>query len=621
MRRGHRHTSSALARIVCTLALRDTLASHKKVHSNNSFSIAVRVPNELLNDYIGAAGDLMKILPGVKEIEACAATRGHRGIIDYNDVTSTLRLADRVLAIFDQASSIPRALLAAVDDVIDTAPIDAATIARAVRLLDDRVFPVADIEKMLVYPIAEVLDAIRPGRDVEEALERLRDAHRGTDTTGDPPPVEELHGYGAAAGWARDLSEDLGGWRRGRIPWSEIDAGLLLSGPPGVGKTMFAKSVAKSAGVSFVASSLAQWQSRGHLGDLLGAMRATFAEAAAKSPCILLLDEFDSIGDRTRFDDRNAQYCTEVVAGLLECLDGVDRREGIVVIGACNHPDLIDAALLRPGRLGTHIRVGLPDAAARAAILRSYLPDHVTARQLDEAARECDGVTSADLAHAAKGARRLARRRGEEPSIDDLRANLPPVTPIEGELRERIAIHEAGHAAVGLALDVGALTGVVVRKGFSQNAGIGGGTVFEPNKRLPSSTYFLDQIAMNLGGMAAEIVIYGEHLEGSGGGAGSDLHNAADLATIMVAQIGMGGTLNHFRANTPEEREKIRRSLPAVNRQVEQTLATQLERAKAIVRANLAFLRELAAVLDREGGVDGDKARALFYKKGVSDAA
>lgn len=621
MRRDHRHTSSALARIVCTLALRDTLAKHKKVHSNNGFSIAVRVPHELLNDYIGAAGDLMKVLPAVKEIMACAPSVSHRGMIDYRDVTSTLRLADRVLAIFDQASSIPRGILAAVDEVIDVAPIDAATIARAVYLLDDREFPVADIEKMMVHPITEVLDAIRPGRDAEEALERLREAHRGTDKADDPPPVEELHGYGAASVWARDLSQDLDVWRRGQIPWSEIDAGLLLSGPPGVGKTMFARSVAKSAGASFLASSLAQWQSRGHLGDLLGAMRATFAEAAAKSPCILLLDEFDSIGDRTRFDERNAQYCTEVVAGLLECLDGVHRREGIVVIGACNHPHLIDAALLRPGRLGTHVRVGLPDAAARAAILRSYLPDQVTARQLDEAARECDGVTGADLAHAAKSARRLARRRGEEPSIDDLRAALPPVTPIEGELRERIAIHEAGHAAVGLALDVGALTGVVVRKGFTQNAGVGGGTVFEPNERLPSSTYFLDQIAMNLGGMAAEIVIYGEHLEGSGGGAGSDLHNAADLATIMVAQTGMGGTLNYFRANTPEEREKIRRSLPAVNRQVEQTLATQLERAKAIVGAKLRFLRELAAVLDRESGVDGEQARALFYRNGVSDAA
>lgn len=621
MRRGHRHTSSALARIACTLALRDTLASHKKVHSNNSFSIAVRVPDELLNDYIGAAGDLMKILPGVKDIEVCATTVGHRGKIDYSDVTSTLRLADRVLAIFDQAASIPRGILAAVDDVIDAAPIDAPTIARAVRLLDDREFPVDDIEKMLVYPIAEVLGAIRPGRGVEEALERLRDAHRRTDTSNDPPPVEALHGFGPAASWACDLAEDLDAWRRGRITWSEIDAGLLLSGPPGVGKTMFAKSVAKSAGVSFVASSLAQWQSRGHLGDLLGAMRGTFAEAAAKSPCILLLDEFDSIGDRTRFDERNAQYCTEVVAGLLECLDGIDRREGIVVIGACNHPHLIDAALLRPGRLGTHIRVGLPDAAARAAILRSYLPDHVSAGQLDEAARECDGVTGADLAHAAKAARRLARRRGEEPNIDDLVASLPPVTPIEGELRARIAVHEAGHAAVGLALDVGVLTGVVVRKGFTQTTGVGGGTIFEPTNRLPSSSYFLDQIAINLGGMAAEIVIHDQHLEGSGGGAGSDLHNAADLATIMVAQIGMGGTLNHFRANTPEEREKIRRSLPAVNKQVEQTLTTQLERAKAIVRANLAFVRELAAILDREGGVDGDQARALFEARASSNAA
>ncbi|WP_442137001.1 AAA family ATPase [Rhizobium leguminosarum] len=621
MRNRHRNASSAFARITCTLTLRETLASWKNLQENSSFSLAVRVPNELLDDYVGAASDVLKVMPGVEDFEICTPAIATRGKIDFSEVTSTLRLAKRALILLDQTTPAPRAILAAVDEVVDVLPIAATTIVRAVHLLEEREYPIDVVEKMLAYPIAEVLGAIRPGRDAEQALERLREAHRRTDSSEDPPPVEELHGYGDAAKWVRDLSIDMDAWRKGVVPWSEIDAGLLLSGPPGVGKSMFAKAAAKSCGAAFLASSVAQWQSRGHLGDLLGAMRATFAEAATKAPCILLIDEFDSIGDRTRFSNRDAQYCTEVVAGLLECLDGVHRREGIIVIGACNHPQTIDAALLRPGRLGTHIRVGLPDAAARTAILRGYLPNCPGDHQLVEVARECDGFSGADLAHAAKAAHRLARRRGEDPTVADLIASLPPMTPIEGEMRKRIALHEAGHVAVGLALDIGALTGVVVRKGFRDNAPVGGGAVFETTRRLPTRPYFLDAIAMSLGGMAAEIVLHGEHLEGSGGSSGSDLHKAADIATIMVTQIGMGQTLNHFKADTPEARERLRRSIPAINRQVEKTLATQLERAKDIVRENIDFARELAAILDKEGAVDGERATALFLSEEKSDAS
>lgn len=614
MRKGLEKTS-AVAKITCTLALKDTLKDTKNIIENKAFSVVVRVPHELLKEFVGAATDLPKIMPGVEDIEVCEAIKGLKGGVDFSEIDSALRLADRVLIVVRRELPLPRTVLAAVDAVIDVDPIGAETIARAVCLLDDRDFPVDQIERMLAYPIADVLAAIRPGRDADFTLKRLREAHSRRDISDDPPPIEHLHGYGIAEDWARNLASDLDAWRRGAIPWSEIDAGLLLSGPSGVGKSMFAKAVAKSCGMSLMASSLAQWQSRGHLGDLLQAMRATFEEAAAKAPCVLLLDEFDSIGDRARFDDRSAQYCTEVVSGLLECLDGVGRRDGIVVIGACNHPQRIDAALLRPGRLGTHIRVSLPDSSARTRILRGFLPEELSDQQIAQAAFECDGFSGADLANVAKGALRLARRRGGALNADDLRAALPPATPIKGEMRRRIAVHEAGHAAVGLALDVGELTGVVVRHAFRQNSPVGGGTVFEDSVRLRNSQYFLDTIAMGLGGMAAEIVVYGEHLDGSGGGLGSDLHGAADQATAMIAQAGMGSKLGHFNARDQIEREALRRALPALNGQVEQILDTQLARAMDIVRKRLDFVGELADILDLEGAVDGDRARALFRYK------
>lgn len=98
-------------------------------------------------------------------------------------------------------------------------------------------------------------------------------------------------------------------------------------------------------------------------------MRAAFDEARAKAPSIMFLDEVDSVGDREKFSDHNAQYCTEVVNALLECIDGAEGREGVVVVGACNHPDKIDAALTRVGRLDRHIRIHLSDAKGREGIL------------------------------------------------------------------------------------------------------------------------------------------------------------------------------------------------------------------------------------------------------------
>ncbi|WP_064815621.1 MULTISPECIES: AAA family ATPase [unclassified Rhizobium] len=397
MRRKSDEGVSALARIACAISLRETLTEAKKLHENGNFAYVVRVPLELSKDYVAAAADLAEMLPGVKAFEVAAPFQTSRGKTDFGDVTTAIRNFERVLVFVPENLSIPRSVFAASDIVVDAKPIDGPIVAQALRLLDGQEYPTAAIEEMLSYPIADVVGAFRPGRTADETLARLKEAHRRYASLDDPPRVEELHGYGAAAEWALDLAADLDAWRRGNIPWAELDSGLLLSGPPGVGKSMFAKAAAKSCGVAFVASSLAQWQSRGHLGDLLGAMRATFAEAASKSPCILLLDEFDSVGDRTTFRKEEKQYCTEVIAGLLECLDGVMRREGIVVIGACDHPDTIDDALLRPGRLGTHIRIGLPDADARRGILGWHLRGVIDDAQVAAIAAECEGFSGGIL--------------------------------------------------------------------------------------------------------------------------------------------------------------------------------------------------------------------------------
>ncbi|MCK3776664.1 ATP-binding protein [Ensifer sesbaniae] len=146
-----------------------------------------------------------------------------------------------------------------------------------------------------------------------------------------------MYGYGGAKEWGLELAQDLIDWQRGRIDWSEVDTGIVLSGPPGVGKTQFAAALARQCSVPIIAASLARWQARGHLGDLLKAMRSDFDKAKESAPCILFCDELDSFGDRNSFSADNKDYSTQVVNGFLEHLDGLDGREGVVVIGATNN--------------------------------------------------------------------------------------------------------------------------------------------------------------------------------------------------------------------------------------------------------------------------------------------
>lgn len=150
---------------------------------------------------------------------------------------------------------------------------------------------------------------------------------------------------------ATRLVADMAGWRAGRVAWSEMTRSLLIHGAPGTGKTWLARAIAGSAGLPLIAASLGDWQSAGHLGDLLREMRATFARARAAAPCVLFLDELDAAGSRGSDDRHASTYRAQVIAGLLEQLDGVLGLEGVLVLAATNDPGAIDAALRRPGRL------------------------------------------------------------------------------------------------------------------------------------------------------------------------------------------------------------------------------------------------------------------------------
>lgn len=512
---------------------------------------------------------------------------------------------------------IPAGIKVAVDSILDLAPICARELRIAARVVLKMRMTEEQALQLLKYPKEHMWIALRSERSLDDILRRMASLHREEEPAGKPKPVPAsgslagMHGYGRAKEWGLQLARDLYAWSIGTIPWDDVDKGLVLNGPPGVGKTVFAKALAAECGVELVAGSLGQWQAAGHLGDTLKAMRTSFAKAKMAAPSILFIDEIDSFGDRSKFAPDNKDYSTQVVNALLEQIDGIEGREGVVIIGATNNLENIDHAILRSGRLDRLIEIGMPNAADRIAILAAHLKSDLAADDLEVLKVATHDMSGADLAKAAREARRIARQARRPVCLEDVRASLPPTVKIEGEMRRFIAVHESGHTLVGTRLKHGFFIGTTIVDAISaQNASSQGGAAYfdMPLIARRDRQFYCDQIAVMLAGIAAEEVVFGAFADGGS----SDLAAATRIATLLESRFGMGGTLRHSLAAEDAELERLRQFDRHLSERVHRTMQEEFERAKTILLEGRQLLDEIANELIEVGSLTPDRLAELM---------
>ena len=327
--------------------------------------------------------------------------------------------------------------------------------------------------------------------------------------------------------------------------------GVLLAGPPGTGKTLLAKALAGESGSAYIAIVGSDFSDK-FLGNGISKVKKLFKTARANAPCVIFIDEIDGIGRRSPDDDAASMENNRIINALLSELDGFTAADQVVVLGATNHPENVDAALLREGRFDRKCTLALPPLNDRKELFELYARNvPIAGTDFTALARRTTGLSPAAIAATVMAAARLAARDSADvveqhhflAAINQqlLGAPTPEVLMTEGE-RVRCVYHEAGHAIVAHILDVGVVEKVTV---MPHSRALGVTLVnYEEDRNLLTQVELESRIEMLLAGRAAELAIYGV----PSSGAANDLERASQLAYRMVTEFGFSIEYGPFNA-------------------------------------------------------------------------
>jgi len=423
---------------------------------------------------------------------------------------------------------------------------------------------------------------------------------------------------------------------------AKIPKGVLLVGPPGTGKTLLARAVAGEAGVPFFSISGSEFVEM-FVGVGASRVRDLFEQAKANAPCIVFIDEIDAVGRQRGAglgggNDEREQTLNQ----LLTEMDGFEGNTGIIIIAATNRPDVLDAALLRPGRFDRQVVVDRPDYAGRSEILKVHARGKTLAKDvdLDRIARRTPGFTGADLSNLLNEAAILAARRNlTEISMDEVNDAIDRVLAgpekkdrLMSEKRKTlVAYHEAGHALVGALMpDYDPVQKIsIIPRGRA-----GGLTWFTPSEDrmdtgLYSRSYLENQMAVALGGRISEELLFGE--EEVTTGASNDLQQVARVARQMVTRFGMSDRLGPVALGRQQgnmflgrdivaERDFSEETAAAIDDEVRQLVEVAYRRAKEVLLNNRHVLDLLAQMLIDKETVDAEELQEVLANNDVRTA-
>jgi cell division protease FtsH len=418
---------------------------------------------------------------------------------------------------------------------------------------------------------------------------------------------------------------------------ARIPKGVLLVGPPGTGKTLIAKAVAGEAGVQFLSISGSDFVEL-YVGVGASRVRDLFDQAKKVAPSIIFIDEIDAVGRQRGaglgggHDERE-----QTLNQLLVEMDGFGNNQGVIVLAATNRPDILDPALLRPGRFDRQVFVGMPDMRGREAILKVHTREKPLAEDVDLAAlgKITTGFTGADLENLVNEGALLAARKGQHfITMDDLREAMIKVVAgpekksrvVSEHERNLTAYHEAGHAVVIQNLETHA---PVHQISIVPRGQAGGMTIFLPeeDKNFVSRNEMFEQIVSLLGGRVAEQIALGDISTG----ASNDIQRASAIARKMVTVYGMSQRLGTISFESGHDEIFIGRSMAQARPYSEEVAAIIDEEVKALIdkayalcesilRNQMDKVKLVAAYLLKYETMDADTFQALFAVKPQSDA-